>query len=185
MSIANQKQKTVQHKRENVMSGVAMDHIRQMLLDGEKIIHVARISPFIFWKTGAVAVLAIFLLVVAKNLGIFMLLVTLLMGIHAILARHFLMLALSNKRVFFRYGILQLDVVHIHLRKIESVELSWTVLGQLLGYASVVITGTGSRVAIIPFVADAAVFRKRLEQELVDVAESDSANGAAHRNNNV
>ena len=73
--------------------------------------------------------------------------------------------------MLLRYGIIKLEVVQIHHRKIESVELGWTILGQILGYASVMITGTGSRVSVIPWIANAPQFRKELEAIVLEIEE--------------
>jgi hypothetical protein len=156
-------------KREHVLSGQPNEHIQQLLLDGEEIIRVATIHPGIYWKGIAVLILALILLVFAFNLGVLMLIVSAIMLVVAHLTKHFLLLALTNKRVLIRYGVIKLDVIQIHHRKIESVELAWTIMGQLMGYASVMITGTGSRVSIVPFIANAPQFRKELENILVKI----------------
>lgn len=165
--------------REEVFSGQPDEHIRQLLLDGEKVLRVARIHPAIYWKSIVMALLGILLLFKAFNLGVFFMIVAGLMAVVAWMTKHFLMLALTNKRVLLRYGIIKLEVIQIHHRKIESVELGWTILGQFLGYASVMITGTGSRVSIVPFIADAPQFRKDLEQILLRIADGQSADEAA------
>lgn len=165
--------------REEIFTGQPHDHIRQLLLDGEKILRVARIHPAIYWKSAAMGIVGFLLLFKAFNLGVFLLFVAVIMATLAWMTSHFLMLALTNKRVLLRYGIIKLEVVQIHLRKIESVELGWTIPGQIFGYASIMITGTGSRVSIIPFIADAPQFRRALEQILLRIADGQTADEAA------
>jgi membrane protein implicated in regulation of membrane protease activity len=174
-SVRKEKKQKKPSPREQIIEGQPHEHIRQLLLDGEEVIRVARIHPAIYWKGGAVLLLGLLLLFPATNLGLFLIFVATLVLCAAYLTQHFLMLALTTKRVLIRYGIIKLEVVQIHHRKIESVELGWTILGQIWGYASVMITGTGSRVSVIPYIADAPQFRKELEQILLDIEE----NGAA------
>lgn len=165
--------------REDVMSGQPQEHIQQLLLDGETVLNIAQIHPAIYWKSIAMLVFGLLLLMPAFNLGVFFIIVAGILAVYAWMTKHFLMLALTSKRVLLRYGIIKLDVVQIHHRKIESVELGWTILGQLLGYASVMITGTGSRVSVIPFIANAPQFRKELEQILLNIAEGKTGEEAA------
>ena len=141
--------------------------LRSMLTPDEKILNHATISPGIYWKGIAVLAIALLLCLKAPPLGLFMLLVTVIILTIAHLTKHFLLLAATNKRVIMRAGIMNLDVIQLRYSKIESVELAWTIIGQFLGYATVVITGTGSRVVMIPFVADALQFREAVNQQLM------------------
>ena len=87
----------------------------------------------------------------------------------AMLTQHYLILAVTNKRVLARYGLLQMDVVDIRLSKIESIDLERMLLGHILGYATVVVMGTGQRVIRVPFIGNADVFRRYYnEMVLVD-----------------
>lgn len=158
-------------QREKILGESARAQVEALLLDGEKILRIAEIHPAIYWKGGALLAFALVLLILAFNLGLFMLFVAGVTLAYAYVTKQFLMLVVTNKRVLARYGIIKLEVVQIHHRKIESVELGWTILGQFLGYASIMITGTGSRVTVIPYVAQAPRFRKELEQILLHIAE--------------
>lgn len=141
--------------------------LQSMLTPDEKIIRHATISPGIYWKGIALLGLALLVLIKAFNLGVFLLLVTAIILVIAHLTKHFLLLAATNKRIIMRGGIMNLDVIQLRYSKVESVEVAWTIMGQFLGYASVVITGTGSRVVVIPYVADAAQFRETINQQLM------------------
>lgn len=141
--------------------------LRSMLTPDERILNHAIISPGIYWKGIAVLAVALLMCLKAFNLGVFLLLVAIVILTIAHLTKHFLLLSATNKRVIMRAGIMNLDVIQLRYSKIESVELAWTIIGQFLGYASVVITGTGSRVVVIPFIADAVQFREAVNQQLM------------------
>lgn len=147
--------------------------LQSILMPGEKIMRIAQISPGIYWKGFAVLILAVVLLFsgVLFNLGLFFLFVSVLMLSVAYLTRYFLLLAATDKRIIIRHGILNLDTIQFRYTKLESVELSRTIIGQILGYASVVITGTGSRITVIPFIADASRFRQELNKILFEQDE--------------
>ena len=138
-----------------------MNEVQERLVEDEKIVRSAIIHWGIYWKAGAVFVLSILVaLVFAVELGIFLAFVAVIMGIYAVIKKEILLLVLTDKRVLARYGMLQIDVVDIHFDKIESVELERMWLGYILGYANVVIMGTGMRYIVIPYVANGVEIRR-------------------------
>lgn len=152
------------HKR--FINKQTSDGVHALLQDGEEILRVATIHPGIYWKTIAVGILALILIINIPtfNLGVFVAFVAFIMFCFATLYKHFLLLVLTNRRVFLRHGILRVDTIQIRHSRIESVETERTIMGQILGYASVVIMGTGSRNTAIPYIADALAFRNELDE---------------------
>ncbi|MGE4313074.1 MAG: PH domain-containing protein [Pseudobdellovibrionaceae bacterium] len=136
------------------------------LRDGEEMYLEGIISGGIFWKSLAVACLGLVVGLIAWQLGLLLLIVAGIMFLIAWLTRHYLLLVLTNHRVLVRYGIINLDTTQIHLETIESVEVRRTLIGRFLGYASVVVSGTGSRVLIIPYIENADHFRNVLDELL-------------------
>lgn len=139
------------------------------LQNDETIVRSAGIHPGIYWKGVAVFVLSVFLLITpAFNLGVFLMFVSLLTLSFAYLTKYYLLLVLTTKNIMVRHGIVQLDVVQMNLGRIESVEISKTVMGRLLGYSTVLLTGIGNRVTGVPFIidADAHAFRADLQELL-------------------
>lgn len=146
--------------------------LESILMPGEKVLRIAHISPGIYWK-GIVLFIFSFILMLtpAMPLGGFLMFVSVLMLSISYLTRYFLLLAATDKRIIIRAGIINLDTIQFRYSKLESVELSRTIIGQILGYASVVITGTGSRVTVVPFIADASRFRAELNKILFEQDE--------------
>lgn len=143
--------------------------LEERLVKGEKIIARARIHQGIYWKAIAVFVVSLlFAVFVVIELGMLLAVVAFLMAIYAVVKKDILFLVVTNKRIFVRYGILQVDVVDIHFDKIESIELERMFPGYMMGYSSVVLYGTGNRLIVIPFVENAVQIRKAYnEQTLV------------------
>lgn len=137
------------------------------LLEGETLILRGTIHKAIYWKSVVVLLLAIFLLFKAFNLGVFMLFVAGVMISMAVLTERYLVLILTDKRVIVRAGITFVELIEIRHSQIESVELSYTIPGQIFGYAIVVIAGTGRRTVMVPFISNAIEFRKGLENILM------------------
>ncbi len=138
------------------------------LTEDERLISACNIHEAIYWKGVAVMILGLILLPTFMfNLGILLLFVGAVMLGLARLTRHFLILAATDKRIFVRSGIIYADMVELRYSQVESVEVGATPIGQVFGYANVVITGTGQRRIIVPFIRDALTFRARVNDILV------------------
>lgn len=125
------------------------------LREGEEILIQTEISNAIFWKGIAVLIIAILFLLVAYQLAIFLSLVAVLMLINEYIVKHFLLVVVTSQRVFMRRGFLLSDMMQFQYNRIESIETQTTIIGQLFGYSTLMIGGTGTRLGIIPFVANA------------------------------
>lgn len=149
-------------------TATGLEALQSILMPDEKVLRVATVSAGIFWKGIIVFILSAIVMTKAFALGAFLMLVSVIMLGIAYLTKYFLLLAATDKRVIIRHGIINLDTIQFRYTKLESVELSRTIIGQILGYASVVITGTGSRITVVPFIADASKFRAELNKILFE-----------------
>ena len=137
------------------------DDIDKMLVKGEEVVEQAVISPFIFWQSAVVFALAVLVgAFVVFELGVLLAVSALVMFVYAALRKKIMMLVLTNKRILFRYGILQVDVVDLRFSKVESVELERMPTGYVMGYANVVMMGTGNRYVVIPYVENGPEIRQ-------------------------
>ncbi|HAJ89725.1 MAG TPA: hypothetical protein DCM27_01735 [Rhodospirillaceae bacterium] len=136
------------------------------LREGEKVLIKGRISEGIYWKSFAVLMFALLLGLIAIQLAVFMGIVALLSFIYAALLSKFLLLIVTNERIFFRSGLLKVDTVQVRLERVESVEIQRTITGQILNYGTVVLTGVGSRYSYIRYLANAAEIRNVIDDLL-------------------
>lgn len=134
--------------------------IEKVLVKGEEVLLRAELHGALYWKSVAVLIFAVMLGFVVPTLGILLGVAGGIMLIIAVLTQHFLLLAVTNKRVLARYGLLQMDVVDIRLSKIESIDLERMLPGHIFGYANVVVMGTGQRLIRVPYIGNADEFRR-------------------------
>lgn len=139
------------------------------MTEDENFMTLARIHGAIYWKGVAVIIFGMLLLLtVAMNAGFFLIFVGVLMLVLAHLTRQYLILAASDKRIFIRSGILYADMIEMRYAQVESIELGINPIGQMFGYGSVIVTGTGQRRVIVPFIDNAIAFRKTVNDILVN-----------------
>lgn len=137
--------------------------------EDEKLVAFAHIHGAIYWKAVAVLLLAILTaLGFATALGVFLALVGGVMLVMAHLTRRYLILAASDKRVFVRSGWFYADMIELRYTQVESIEVGIMPVGQMFGYGSVIVTGTGQRRIIVPFVADSVQFRSKVNDILAN-----------------
>lgn len=151
--------------------------LERMMVKGEEVLLRAELHDAIYWKSYGVLAFALMMWFVIKPFCILFGIVGALMLCTAILTKHYLLLAVTNKRILARYGLLQMDVVDIRLSKIESIDLERMLTGHIFGYASVVVMGTGQRLIRVPFIRNAEEFR-RFYNEMVLVEEGNEETAA-------
>lgn len=151
--------------------------VESVLVEGEKVVETAEIHLGIYWQSAAVFLLAILVWFVVAQLGIFLAVVAVLMFAYNTLKKEILLLVLTNRRIFVRYGILQVDLVDLSFSKIESIELERMPPGFIMGYANVVVMGTGQRYITIPYVANGHAIRQAYNQ--MTLAREGGAGAAA------
>jgi len=127
-----------------------MSYIDDSLIEGEKILHRARIS---WWSQFGWVLLGIVLLA-AFGLGL------LFLGWAWIQVRS-TEIAITSLRVIAKFGFIKRDTVEINLEKVEALKVEQGFLGRMLNYGTILISGAGTSVAPMRDIADPLVFRRK------------------------
>ena len=125
-----------------------MSYIDESLIEGERILHRARIS---WWSQFWLVFLGLVLLVVVVGL-VFL--------AWAWIKVRSTEVAITNRRVIVKYGFVKRDTVEINLDKVEALKVEQGFAGRMLNYGTIVISGAGTSVAPIHDIADPLVFRR-------------------------
>lgn len=75
-------------------------------------------------------------------------------------------MAVTNKRVIIKSGILNRKTFELLLSKVESIGVNEGVLGRMLGYGTVVVRGTGGTPEPFDRVAHPLEFRRQVQQQI-------------------
>ena len=73
-------------------------------------------------------------------------------------------LAITNKRVIAKTGFISRDTSELPLNKVEGVNVKQSLLGRMLNYGTVIVSGTGSTPVSIKNIKDPLEFRRQLQQ---------------------
>lgn len=69
-------------------------------------------------------------------------------------------LAITNKRIISKKGLIQRQTVEMFLEKVESIQVDQGVLGRIFNFGSITIAGTGGDKSPINNISDPLEFRK-------------------------
>jgi len=126
-----------------------MSYIDESLIEGERIVHRARISWWsqfwwiLFGILSIVIVIGLVLLVVAW------------------IRVRSTEIAITNKRIIAKFGFVKRQTVEINLDKVEALRVDQGVWGRFLNFGTILISGVGSTIDPIQDIADPLVFRRR------------------------
>jgi hypothetical protein len=75
-------------------------------------------------------------------------------------------MAVTNRRVVIKTGLASRKTIEMLLNKVESIEVSETAFGRMLGYGTIVVIGTGGTPEPFHKVAHPLEFRSHVQQQI-------------------
>ena len=126
-----------------------MSYIDDSLIEGEVLVHRARVS---WWSQFGLVLLGVVTLIVVVGL-VFL--------IWAWIRVRSTELAITNRRIIAKFGFVKRHTVEINLDKVEALKVEQGVWGRILNFGTIFISGAGTSVAPIPDIADPLVFRRK------------------------
>src|SRR5450631_1638044 len=75
-------------------------------------------------------------------------------------------MAVTNRRVVIKTGLVSRKTIEMLLNKVESIEVSETAFGRMLGYGTIVVVGTGGTPEPFHKVAHPLEFRSQVQQQI-------------------
>ena len=152
-----------------------MSYLQRILQPGETLRYVGRLH-WIIYLPGlvlfAIAV-AVSVVIVATNepgnlmpylLGILevLMLASLLTLLAAAVRRWTTEIAVTDRRVIFKRGLIRRHTVEMNMDKVETVDVDQSLAGRLLGYGDIVVRGTGSSIEPFRKIAAPLDFRNQV-----------------------
>ncbi len=75
-------------------------------------------------------------------------------------------MAVTNRRVVIKTGLASRKTIEMLLNKVESIEVSETAFGRMLGYGTIVVIGTGGTPEPFHKMANPLEFRSQVQQQI-------------------
>lgn len=136
-------------------------------MNDSNIVYLARLHWILFFGPVSLAVFAMILgieIFQLKEVALFLLVFALIWCVMVWTNYHFSSVTIKKKQVILRTGMLVRQTIDIPLTKIESIDIRQSIMGSLLRYGALVITGTGGTRHMINFLDKPLTCRRYIEQ---------------------
>lgn len=135
-----------------------MSYIEQTLMPGENVVSEATLHWAMFVAPGFVTLIG--LLAYSGGGGSIILILGLIWLGWRLLVYKSTELAVTNKRVLAKSGVIRRHCIDVQNSKIEGLTYDQGIIGRMFGYGSIFVRGTGIGMVPIPYVAAPEVFRR-------------------------
>ena len=150
-----------------------MRYIQRVLQPGEAVIHEARLHLLIFLPAVFLLLIALALLIASaqftgdislgfKAAAAMFGLLAFASWARAAIRRATTELAVTDRRVIYKSGLLARHTLEMNRSKVESVDVDQTLLARLLGFGTITVRGTGGSLEPIRLVSDPLSFRSHI-----------------------
>jgi uncharacterized membrane protein YdbT with pleckstrin-like domain len=146
-----------------------MGYIEDNLSVGEKVVYRANVSAavliitviffaFIIWLSSKVSTMMVTLMTI----------LTIIVILRVLIAMFTTEIALTDRRIIGKRGVLQQHSIEMLLKKVESISVKRTLLGLIFGYGTVTIIGSGGTKESFPSIDKPMEFRKRVNDQIAE-----------------
>jgi uncharacterized membrane protein YdbT with pleckstrin-like domain len=142
-------------------------YIESNLLADESIIYKARLHGIIFVKPVALIVLGVIFLFIQPIIGSLVVVIGVVAVIPPLIDYLSSEFGVTNKRVIIKIGFLRRRTVELLLRQVEAISVDQSVLGRMLDFGSVTLTGTGGVREVFHNISAPLELRRRIQGEAV------------------
>jgi uncharacterized membrane protein YdbT with pleckstrin-like domain len=155
-----------------------MSYLDDHLLTGEQIIYRARLHWIIFGASIVMVVLGLALAIILQAtqhdywyLGMALVGIGLLVAIGPAIRYLSSEFAVTDKRVLAKHGFIERESIETLLSKVEAIGVDQGIIGRLLDYGSITITGTGGTEESFPRISNPLEFRRQIQSQVVALEE--------------
>jgi len=152
-----------------------MSYVDTIVSGNEKVLYVGKVSLLSMLPTLAAGVVLVLIGIAASFapqawfVGLALIAVGIVVIALALIKRWATELAVTNRRVIAKFGLVSRRTIELNLSKLESIRVDQTVAGRLFNYGSIVLAGTGATLEPIPFIASPIAFRQAVQNAADDM----------------
>jgi uncharacterized membrane protein YdbT with pleckstrin-like domain len=103
----------------------------------------------------------------------------------ALVRRNATEMAVTNRRILVKSGLLSRRTIEMLLSRVESIVVTEPLLGRILGYGTVIIRGTGGTPEPFSMIAQPTEFRRAVQEQIEASQAEMRPAGAVHNSPNV
>ena len=142
-----------------------MGYIESNLLPGEQVVYKAHLHRIIFVKSLLVIAVGLLLLALEPRVGGVVVLVGLILALPAFIRYKTSEFGITTKRVVIKVGFIQRRTVELLLRQIEAISVDQSLMGRMMSFGTITISGTGGVREVFTDVAAPLDFRHQIQSQ--------------------
>ena len=152
-------------------AGDPMSYVEENLMSGEQIEYQAQVHWIVYTPAVLLLIIAIVFFIFGTNpdasfangLGAFFVLAAMVAVAAAYVRKKSSEFAVTNRRVLIKVGLLSRHTLELLLHKVEGIGVDQPLPGRILGFGTIVVTGTGGTREHFDNIADPLEFRRQVQ----------------------
>ena len=150
-----------------------MSYIEKNLMNGESIVYRTKLHWVVFlWPIIWLVVAIIFFgSGGAAAAGGLFILIAILTGIASFINFSTSEFGITNKRVIVKVGFIRRNSLEVLLNKVEGIQVNQGILGRILGFGSITVSGTGGTKDPFHKIDAPLEFRKKAQEQIASVQD--------------
>ena len=149
-----------------------MSYVEANLMKDEQVVYETSLHWLMYFWPMVLAVTGLFMLLGVPALGLIVLALAVVLGATVFITVHNAEFAVTNKRVIMKTGWLNRRSLELLLSKIESIAVDQGLAGKLLGYGTIILSGTGGSHEPFQNIAHPFEFRKQVQEQIAQVQDA-------------
>ena len=147
-----------------------MSYIEKNLMNGENILYRARLHWVVFlWPVIWLIVAAVFFsrgTDTAVMAGRLFVLIAVFKGIESFITFSTSEFGVTDQRVIAKVGFIRRNSIEIFLAKLEAIQVNQSILGRILGYGSITVSGTGGTRDAFHNISNPLELRRKIQEQI-------------------
>jgi uncharacterized membrane protein YdbT with pleckstrin-like domain len=147
-----------------------MSYIEKNLMNGENILYRARLHWVVFFWPLIWFIVAIVLFSrggdAAVIVGRLFILIAIAKAISSFISISTSEFAVTNQRVIAKVGFIRRNSLEVLLGKIEAIQVNQDILGRVLGYGSITVSGTGGTRDPFHNISNPLELRRKIQEQI-------------------
>ena len=109
---------------------------------------------------------------VSFSMGVLFFLIAAIMGISSTITYKTSEFAVTSKRLVVKVGFIRTNSLEVLLNKVESIRVNQDILGRILGYGSITVSGTGGTREPFHKIDSPSEFRRQAQEQIAVALDS-------------
>lgn len=146
-----------------------MSYIEKNLMNGENILHQGNLHWIVFYRAIIWFIVSIILFSGnsdTASLGGMFVLIAIGTGIVSFLNYKTSEFGITNKRVIVKAGFIRRNSLEVLLNKVEGIKVSQGILGRILDFGSITVSGTGGTKDPFQMISAPLEFRRKIQEQI-------------------